>query len=70
MAHKRIRYNDKPSDLKEICEYQVETPADINSLPTETSAGDKCSAGSTCIVENPFSVYILSVDGVTWVPLG
>ena len=69
MAYKRIYYKGHPDNL-EICQYQVATVADISTLPNTQTSPDKCAAGSICIVEgavqDKWSVYVLSVDGVTW----
>lgn len=48
-------------------EFMAAERTDVDTLPNASSeTADRCSPGSTCIVEADWSVWVLSVDGVTW----
>lgn len=56
-------------DCNCVTDFMVDTEAEIKNLPTETTKGAcgvLCSAGSTAIVAETKSVYMLNTEGV-WV---
>lgn len=46
--------------------FQCDTRANVANLPTTQTSHEKCAVGSTALVEADGSVWVLSVDGVTW----
>lgn len=64
MAYKQTANVDRNS--RGHREYQCEARADIASLPTFEGHGARCEPGSIALVEEDFSVWVLSIDGITW----
>lgn len=62
MAITKKTYKGTPLDCQQ--EFVCDTRADVDNLPTQFTDKDKCPTGSTALVIDDSSVWMLNSEGV------
>ncbi|MBQ7821311.1 MAG: hypothetical protein IJ391_03410 [Clostridia bacterium] len=62
MAIVKKTYKGTPLDCQQ--EFVCDTRADVDNLPTQFTEKDKCPTGSTALVIDDSSVWMLNSEGV------